>query len=197
MLLLVSKSRIEASTSSKEQNMSECEVADRTVGEVADPFPAISQRRRGGVRVSSAAAMALGLVVTGESVGATPRQLPRTASFRADHRDRRSGPTPPGRGLRRPTTAGTVKSVGDGSFAVTTRDGTTVTVVVDTTTAYFGAGVPSPTMANVKVGEHIAAFGTDRSELVTADRVAIGRPPFIHQGGTGPLPPTRSGSTPS
>jgi hypothetical protein len=117
--------------------MSECEVADRIVGEVADPFPAISQRRRGGVRVSSAAAVALGLVVTGESVGTTPRQAPRTASSRADHRDRRdrrSGPTPPGRGARRPTTTGTVKSVGDGSFAVTTRDGATVTVLVDPTT---------------------------------------------------------------
>jgi hypothetical protein len=197
MLLLVSKSRVETSTSSKEQDMGECEVANRIVGEVADPFPAISQRRRGGVRVSSAAAVALGLVVTGESVGAAPRQLLRTASIRAGHRDRRSGPTPPGRGLRRPTAAGTVKSVGNGSFAVTTRDGTTVTVLVDTTTDYFGAGVPSPTMANVKVGEHIAVFGSDRSELVTADRVAIGRPPFIDRGGTGRPHPTRSGSTPS
>lgn len=134
--------------------------------------------------------------MTGESVGATSRQLPRTASFRAD-RDRRSGPTPSGRGLRLPTAAGTVKWVGDGSFAVTTRDGTTVTVLVDTTTDYFGAGVPSPTMANVKVGEHIAVFGTDRSALVTADRVAIGRPPFIDRGGTGRPHPTRSGSTPS
>ena len=99
--------------------------------------------------------------------------------------------------FRRPTAAGTVKSVGDGSFAVTRRDGTTVTVLVDTTTDYFGAGVPSPTMANVKVGEHIAVFGIDRSELVTADRVAIGRPPFIDRGGTGRPHPTRSGSTPS
>ncbi len=177
--------------------MSECEVAGRMVGDVADPFPAISRRRRGGVQVSSAAAMALGLVMTGESVGATPRPLPRTTSSRADNRDRGSGPTPTGRGLRRPTAAGTVKSVGDGSFAVTTRDGHTVTVLVDTTTDYFGAGVPSPTMANVKVGEHIAVFGIDRSELVTADRVAIGRPPFTDRGGTGRPHPTRSGSTPS
>ena len=176
--------------------MSECEPVDRIVGEVADPFPAISQRRRGGVRVSSAAAIALGLVVTGESVGTTPRQPRRTAPFRGA-RDRRSGPTPPGRGLRRPTAAGTVESVGDGSFAVATREGATVTVLVDTTTDYVGAGVPSPTMANVKVGEHIAVFGNDRSALVTADRVAIGRPPFIDRGGTGRPHPTRSGPTPS
>jgi hypothetical protein len=83
----------------------------------------------------------------------------------------------------------------DGTFSVSTRDGTTVTVVVDSTTAYFGAGVRSPTVADIKVGEHVAVFGTDHSQLVTAGRVAIGKPPFGGRRRPDRPPATRTAST--
>ncbi len=55
----------------------------------SDPFPAISQRRRRGVQVTSAAAMALGLIVGGGAVAGaataskTPTGSPRPNGARA------------------------------------------------------------------------------------------------------------------
>ncbi len=41
----------------------------------------------------------------------------------------------------------------------------------------------TPTLANVTVGEHVAVFGTDTSNVVTATSVAIGDPPSGGPGG--------------
>ena len=159
--------------------MSESEAEDLTVDAGSDPFPAISQRRRKGVRVTSAAAMALGLVLSGGAVaGAASTSHASTGSSRVGAK-----PTRPPFGGARPTAVGTVKSVGDGTFTITGQDGTTVTVDVGTTTSYFDPGVSSPTIANVKAGEHVAVFGTDSSGTVTATRVAIGTPPAGGKGG--------------
>ncbi len=97
-----------------------------------------------------------------------------------------------------PSAFGTVKSVGDGTFTLTEQDGTTVTVNVTSATTYRDRDVTSPTIANVTVGEHVAVFGTDTSNVVSATSVAIGDPgggpggPGDPRGGTrGGTPPTR------
>jgi hypothetical protein len=164
-----------------------------------DPFPAISQRRRRGVRVTSAAAIALGLAVVGGSVaGASTSSAPPAASSRPSSRSVPTGGRPPFGGAR-PTVVGTVTSVGEDTFAVTALDGTKVTVDVTSSTTYVDPGVTSPMVAAVKVGEHVAVFGTDRSDTVAATRVAIGLPPGgggKPPGGRGLRPPTGSGGTP-
>jgi hypothetical protein len=148
-----------------------------------DPFPAVGQRRRRGVRVTSAAAIALGLAISGGAVagattsssGATPAASAAPASGSQTNR--------PPMGGSPPAAVGTVTSVGDGTFAITAPDGTAVTVNVGSTTTYRDASVASATIANVTVGEHVAVFGTDTSNVVTATSVAIGDPPA---GGGGP-----------
>jgi preprotein translocase subunit YajC len=92
---------------------------------------------------------------------------------------------------------GTVKSVGDGTFTITSQDGTTVTVDVGSSTTYQDPGVTSPTIANVTVGEHVAVFGTDTSNTVTATSVAIGNPPNGGMGGKGGPQGGPSGSPPA
>jgi endonuclease YncB( thermonuclease family) len=94
---------------------------------------------------------------------------------------------------------GTVASVGTGTFTLTTKDNTTVTVNVGTTTTYRDAGVTTPTLANVTVGEHVAVFGTDSADVVTATSVAIGEPPSGGPGGNGPggSPPAAVGTVAS
>src|ERR1700674_117035 len=147
----------------------------------SDPLATFNTRRRRGVRVTSAAAVALGLVLAGGSVaGATTSSTPSTASgpSTADHR--------PPFGGSPPAAVGTVASVGTGTFTLTTQDNTTVTVNVGTTTTYRDSGVTTPTIANVTVGEHVAVFGTDTSNVVTATSVAIGDPPGGGPGGHGP-----------
>ena len=84
-----------------------------------------------------------------------------------------------------PTAVGAVKLVAGNSFIVTAQDGTTVTVAVGSTTSYFDPGVSSPTLADVKVGEHVAVFGTKTSSTVIATQVAIGSPPSGSKGGPG------------
>jgi hypothetical protein len=107
---------------------------------------------------------------------------------------------PGGSGGAAPAAVGTVTSVGDGTFTLTAQDGTAVTVNVSTTTTYLDAGVTSPTVANVTVGEHVAVFGTDTSNVVTATSVAVGEPPAGGKGGpegtsgTPPRAPTSSSS---
>jgi hypothetical protein len=67
-------------------------------------------------------------------------------------------------------------------------------------------GVTSPSIANVTVGEHVAVFGTDTSNTVTATSVGIGNPPTGGKGasngapGAGPhgpwgAPPTTGSSS--
>ncbi len=67
-------------------------------------------------------------------------------------------------------------SVGASSFTIKAKDGSTVTVDVSGSTTYRDPSVSSPTLANVTVGETVAAFGTETSNTVTATSVAIGEP---------------------
>jgi hypothetical protein len=165
-----------------------------------DPFPAVGQRRRRGVRVTTAAAIALGLAISGGAVaGATTSSTGSATAASAVPASGSQGNGPPMGGLR-PAAVGTVTSVGDGTFTLTAQDGTAVTVNVSTTTTYLDAGVTSATMANVTVGEHVAVFGTDTSNVVTATSVAVGEPPAGGKGGpegtrgTPPKAPTSSSS---
>lgn len=148
----------------------------------ATPPSATPQRRRG-VRVTSAAALALGLALAGGSVAAAATApSPSTSSSSVP-----PGGRPPGGGSP-PAAVGTVKSVGDGTFTITTSDGTTVTVNVSGSTKYLDHDVATPSFANVTVGQHVAVFGSDTSNVVTATSVAVGAPP------SGP-PPTPGGTT--
>jgi hypothetical protein len=98
----------------------------------------------------------------------------------------RGGPGGPGGpGGTPPVAMGTVASVGTDTFTLTTRNGT-VTVDVGSGTTYFDQGVSSPGFADVVVGAHVAVFGTESSDTVTATKVAVG----------GPNGPTGSGGTP-
>jgi hypothetical protein len=78
---------------------------------------------------------------------------------------------------------GTVATVGTDTFTLTTRNGT-VTVDVGSTTSYLDRGVSSPSFADVVVGAHVAVFGTESSDTVTAAKVAVGGP-----NGPGGTPP--------
>ena len=79
-----------------------------------------------------------------------------------------------GSGIR-PAAVGTVKSVGAGTFTLTTRSGTVMTVNVATaTTSYQERGVTAPTFANVTVGSRVAVVGTHTANTVAATRVLIG-----------------------
>jgi hypothetical protein len=78
------------------------------------------------------------------------------------------------------TVAGTVASKASDSFTVTTRDGSTVTVKVTSSTTYQAKDVTNPTLANVTVGEVIAAQGTrnsDGSLTATVVRIGVGGGP--------------------
>ena len=101
-----------------------------------------------------------------------------------------------------PAAFGTVASVGTNTFTLTGHDGTTVTVDVSTTTTtYVDPAVTSPSLADVKVGAHVAVFGTDSANTVTATKVAIGGPggmggPGGHDG-FGGTPPAAVGTVAS
>jgi hypothetical protein len=156
--------------------------------------PPARPRRRRGVRVTSAAVIALGLSLAGAGVaGATSASTATSSSSAA------ASASPVGRppmGGSPPAAFGTVKSVGDGTFTLTEQDGTVVTVNVGSATTYVDPGVTSPSVTNVTVGEHVAVFGTDTSDVVTATRVAIGTPPSGGPGGKGG-PPGMNGTPPS
>jgi hypothetical protein len=167
----------------------------------ADPFPAISQRRRRGVRVTSAAAIALGLVLSGSAAAgaATTSGASTTSAASSGSPPASTHPGAPPFGGARPVAVGSVKSVADGTFVVTLQDGTTVNVEVSKTTTYFEPGTTSPSVADVTVGEHVAVFGTERSGTVTAAQVAIGTPPSGAKegpGGKGAPPGTRGPGAP-
>ena len=144
----------------------------------SDPFPAISQRRRRGVQVTSAAAIALGLILSGGTVAGAatpPTGSPRPNAPSGQQRVDGAGPI----------ALGTVKTVGDASFTISAQDGTTVTVRVDRSTTYVDPEVTSPTIASVTVGDQVAVFGTEASGSVTATRVAVGIPTAGGRGGAG------------
>jgi hypothetical protein len=101
-----------------------------------------------------------------------------------------------------PTVLGTVKSVSGDSFTVTAQDGTNITVEVNKATTYFDVGVSSPTISDVTVGQHVAVFGTEGSDSITATKVAIGTPAFGGRSGPSPKgdalqPPTGRSGPPS
>ncbi len=150
--------------------------------------------------MTSAAAVALGLALAGGSVAAatstaapstaapsTAAPSPSTASSSAPR-----GGRPPGGGSP-PAAFGTVKSVGDASFTIATSGGTTVTVDVSDSTKYLDHDATTPSFANVTVGQHVAVFGTDTSNVVAATSVAIGAPPA---GGPGGMPGGPGGGSP-
>ena len=159
--------------------------------------PPAGPKRRRGVRVTSAAVMALGLSLAGgAAAGAT------TASTGSSTPSSTASGSPAGRppmGGSPPAAVGTVKSVGDDTFTLAEQDGTLVTVNVGSTTSYLDPGVTSPSLASVTVGEHVAVFGTDTSDVVAATRVAIGTPPAGGKGGPGGQggPPGTGGSPPA
>ncbi len=164
------------------------------LGSASDPFPGVSQKRRRGVRVTTAAAVALGLTIGGAAV-ASGSLAGATTTSTASASGSASHPDMPFNGDTPPAAMGTVKSVGSGTFTITTQDGTTVTVNVSGTTTYLDPGVTSPTIANVTVGEHVAVFGTDTSNTVTATKVAIGSPPNRPDGDNDGTLPARTGDS--
>jgi Domain of unknown function (DUF5666) len=62
------------------------------------------------------------------------------------------------------TAAGTVKEKSASSITLTTRDGSTVVVKVDSGTTYQVGGVTSPTLADVAVGAVVMASGTKNAD---------------------------------
>jgi len=167
--------------------------------QVADEPFAIPHKRRRGVWVTTAAACALGLAVVGGAVAgaatgssASTTTTPSHAGYPGDHAA--FGGTPP-------AAFGTVASVGSNTFTLTTHDATTVTVHVSSSTTYVDPSVTSPTFSTIKVGDHVAVFGTDTSDTVTATKVAIGGPdghggPGGHGGKGGPGDHDGFGGTP-
>jgi Domain of unknown function (DUF5666) len=147
----------------------------------SDPFPFVSQKRRRGVRVTTAAAVALGLAVSGGAVAnAATSASPSSSTAPGTATPAGVPPNPAGMppfGGTHPAAVGTVKSLGTGTFTLTTPDGTIVTVDVDSSTTYLDRQKSSPSIADVTVGAHVAVFGTDTANTVTATKVAIGGPP--------------------
>ncbi len=143
---------------------------------VGPPSPAQTSRRgrRGVVRVTSAAAVALGLVVAGGSV-----------AYASTGGSAPPGQLAPGAGgpHARPAAVGTVKSVGASSFVLTTHAGTQVTVDVTGQTIYRDPKVTTPSLSDVTPGAHVAVLGTTSSSTVTATTVLVGLPPRPGPGG--------------
>jgi hypothetical protein len=127
-------------------------------------------RSRKGLRVATAAGIALGLTVVG--AGAAGAATNGTGSPHAHHTGMPGSNGSNGRG--RPAVTGTVATVGTNSFTVTTRSGSTLTVDITDATTYRDHGVTSPSFANVKVGETVVVFGTETSGTVAATSVGIG-----------------------
>jgi hypothetical protein len=155
--------------------------------------PDIGQRRRRGVRVTTAAAIALGLALSGGAVAgaATAPTDPPSAGSNAP-----SGM--PDRAA--PTAEGTVKSVGTDTFTLNTRSNTTVTVNVTSATTYRDRGVKAPNFATIAVGQQVAVVGTDTSDVIAATSVMIGAPPAGGpggKGGRGGSPPVAQGTVKS
>jgi hypothetical protein len=134
-----------------------------------DRFATLGKRRRG-VRVTYAAAVALGLAVGGGAIAGAATGSSSSTTPPASHADGPGGHM--GFGGTPPTAFGTVASVGTNTFTLTTHEGAKVTVNVSGTTTYVDSAVPTPSIADVKVGDHVAVFGTDVSNTVAATKVA-------------------------
>jgi hypothetical protein len=141
------------------------------------------------MRVATTAGIALGLTVAGAGVAGAATK--GTGSKHSNHTGKYAST-----GLGHPAVFGTVATVGTDSFTVTTRSGSTVTVDVTNATTYRDRGVTSPSFASVKVGETVAASGTETSGTVAATSVDIGtlggRPDGRPGGGDG-----RAGTRPA
>jgi hypothetical protein len=148
--------------------------------------PSVNPRRRRGVRVTTAAAVALGLALSGGAVAGAATNTPSASTSSAAPAGR------PPMGGSPPVAVGTVKTVGEKTFTVTTKKGT-VNVMVTSSTTYRDAGVSSPGLANVTVGKQVAVFGTDTDSVITATSVGIGAPPGGAKRDTGGSPPSGSG----
>ncbi len=146
--------------------------------------PTAAPRHGRGTRIVSATALALGLAVGGGAVASAATSNSTTPSSTSTSPSTSTGGAcqPPFGGTP-PAAVGAVKSVGSGTFTLTTPDGKTVTVDVGSSTTYLDPGVSSPSIANVTVGAHVAVFGTETSNSVTATKVAIGAP--LGAGGPG------------
>jgi hypothetical protein len=153
----------------------------------SDPFPEISRKRRRGVRVTTAAAIALGLAIGGGAIagassssGSSSSTRPPAGSSATSAAPGRHGPM----GMK-PTAVGTVTSVSGDTFVLTTGSGSTVTVDVSSSTTYRDAGTTSASLADVKVGQHVAVVGKESNGTVTATSVMVGTPPTSGKGGPG------------
>lgn len=177
--------------------MSELQSSDASLDTDFDPYPEISSKRRRGVRVMSAAAVALGLVVAGGSVAgaSTSSSTSSVPSGTCAPPSSGSSTGRPPFGGAKPAVVGTVEEKGDGTFTVESGS-TTVTADVSDSTTYVDPGVTSPSISDVTVGEHVAVFGTETSGSVAATSVAIGTPPSGGKGGPGG-PPSGSSGPPS
>ena len=113
-------------------------------------------------------------VAQAATTGSATSSKTAAASSLAGHRRGHPGP----RGMwghgTPPAAAGTVASVGTGTFTLNARDGTTVTVDVTSSTTYKDPAVTSPSLADVTVGEMVSVEGTTASGIVTATSVLIG-----------------------
>jgi hypothetical protein len=144
----------------------------------SDHQPSVNPRRRRGIRVTTAAAVALGLALGGGAVAGAATKTPAASTASTGPAGR------PPMGGSPPVAVGTVKTVGDETFTVTTKDGT-VTVKVTSSTTYRDAGVSSPGLANVTVGKQVAVFGRDTDSVITATSVGVGAPLGGGKGGPG------------
>jgi Domain of unknown function (DUF5666) len=144
--------------------------------------------RRSRVKLKIATATALGLGLAG---GAAALAGATTGSAQSSSPAPGEGMPPGPGGGAPPAAVGTVQSVGSDSFVITTKDGSSVTVDVSSSTTYRDKDVSAATLANVTVGETVAAFGTLSSGVVTATSVGIGMPP----GPGGGAPPNGSTSS--
>jgi hypothetical protein len=131
-------------------------------------------------------AFAMGVATGGSPVAPVAQVAQPTTS--PDHATLGQGGVGPGN-MRLSVVQGTVASKTDTTIVVTTAAGKTVTVDVSATTRYSVRSVSSATLANVAVGNAVAAQGTlntDGSLNATLVQVATnGRPGFGGSGGRG------------
>ncbi len=76
--------------------------------------------------------------------------------------------------------------MGTNTFTLASPDGTKVTVDVGSSTTYMEVGKTSASIADVTVGAHVAVFGTEAADTVTATKVGIGSPTDGSHGRGGP-----------
>jgi hypothetical protein len=141
--------------------------------EEAPSLPSHTTRlvRRRAIRIASTAGLALGLSAGVAAAAGASTAGTTTAHSAASGQHHAHGTTANGGSA---AAVGTVASVGTDSFTLTTKAGATVTVDVTSSTSYKDQGVTSPSLADVTVGETVAAFGTESSGTVTATSVSIG-----------------------